>query len=349
MRNPAGTVIVSLLSVLALGLLTGCPAFVEETPTQPAPKTSGPGSTATTNGDFSAKEFLSGAQKYFLYQPTDPTPSEPVPIVVFLHGYGGVNPRAYGDWIEHLVLRGNIVVYPVYQETLQDGQEYTDNAIAAIEDALSRLGTDGNAAGDTDQLVFVGHSLGTTISFNIAALAAQRGLPIPRALMLTNPGDADTVIGDLPSIQQGDYADISADTLLVIVVGADDTLAGSAYGISLYDSVPQIPESNRTVIELQSDSYGDPNLISGHFAPLSINSAFDSGDALLNGGTIVEPSTETLDVLDYNGYWKWLDALMNLAFDGTDRKFVFGDTSDQTSLGSWSDGTAIERAVVLRP
>ncbi len=343
------TVAFSLLSALALGPLTGCPALITATPTQPAQKSSGPGSTAHTNGDFTAKEFLSGAQRYFLYQPSDPVPTDPAPIVVFLHGYGGVNPRAYGDWIEHLVLNGAIVIYPVYQETLQDGEDYTDNAIAAIEDAFSRLGTGGNVSGDLDRLVFVGHSLGTTISFNIAAVAAERGLPIPRALMLTNPGDADTVIGGLPSIQQGDYGNISADTLLVIVVGADDTLAGSEYGLSLYAAVPQIPEANRTVIELQSDSYGDPNLVSGHFAPLSLNSAFDSGDALLNGGTIVEPSTETLDVLDYNGYWKWLDALMHLAFEGTDRKFVFGDTSDQTSLGAWSDGTQINRAVVLRP
>ena len=59
---------------------------------------------------------------YWLFVPTDPLPGtpragEPFPLVIFVHGSGATNADPYLAWIEHLVRRGAVVLYPQYQGT----------------------------------------------------------------------------------------------------------------------------------------------------------------------------------------------------------------------------------------
>lgn len=65
-------------------------------------------------------------------------------------------------------------------------------------------------------------------------------------------------------------------------------------------------------------------------------------------GDISSPSNLT-DAFDYWGYWKWLDALTDAAFYGTNRAYALGNTVEQTSMGSWSDGHPVTSAVRIRP
>jgi hypothetical protein len=52
------------------------------------------------------------------------------------------------------------------------------------------------------------------------------------------------------------------------------------------------------------------------------------------------------DAYDWYGPWKWLDALMGCAFDGEWCEYALGNTPEQRSMGTWSDGTPVEEAVV---
>ena len=61
--------------------------------------------------------FAENPDGYWLYEPACPTP-EQANVVVFMHGYGAYNPMIYGAWIKHLVLNGNIVIFPRYQKNL---------------------------------------------------------------------------------------------------------------------------------------------------------------------------------------------------------------------------------------
>src|SRR5207249_2577781 len=99
----------------------------------------------------------------------------------FLHGYMGVRPNVYGGWIEHLVRRGNIVVFPVYQASPIGAREYTGNALAAVQDAFRVLRTEPGHVrpGAQGRWALVGHSLGCPIGANIAAVAESKGLPKP--------------------------------------------------------------------------------------------------------------------------------------------------------------------------
>lgn len=340
------TVSLCLMAGAALTALTGCPP-PQPPPTQPAQATSGPGSSSAAHASFTTQSFGDGAERYFLYQPASPTPSS-APVVIFLHGYSGVNARVYGGWIAHLLGRGYIVIYPQYQTTAAGADQYTTNAIVAITDAFSRLGADGNVAADTDKVAVVGHSLGGAIAMNYAALAASEGLPQPRAILLVNSADADVFVQSFPSILEGDFGAIAADTLFLAIVGQVDLIAGADFALKAFNGLTQIPVENRQVIQYRSDDYADPPVVADHLAPLSLDERFDSGISLI-GSSGSQSEADTADVVDYNGYWKNFDGLLDAAFLGINREYALGGTDEQLSLGEWTDGTPIERALVLRP
>src|SRR5712671_3416242 len=82
-------------------------------PEQPAQALHGPGGREYTHQVVTKAHFGEGSHEYGLYEPDQPRPAS-APLIVFFHGWGATNPAIYGAWIEHLVRRGNIVVFPRY-------------------------------------------------------------------------------------------------------------------------------------------------------------------------------------------------------------------------------------------
>lgn len=316
---------------------------------QPNQPGNGPGGNVIVSQNVTKAKFGTGTTAYWLYEPANPAPAS-APVIAFLHGFGGVNPKAYGAWIRHLVLRGNSVIFPVYQTSLMNADEYTDDAITAILDGLTVLASPGHVAPETDKFALVGHSLGGVIVANIAALAPSKGLPAVRCLMSAHPGDANATVPTLPSIKQGNYASVGADVLFLGIVGSADTVVGSDEAITIFDGLSNIAAGNRQVLEFFSDDYGDPDLVANHGAPLAADDFFDSGESL-SGGTAVVTGVESPgpDAFDFFGYWKLFDALMDAAFEGTNKDIALGGGDAQRSLGTWSDGTPVRQAEVIRP
>ena len=65
-----------------------------------------------------------GGKEYWIYEPDRPKPKT-APVVIFLHGWSGTNPLYYGAWIDHIVKRGNIVVFPRYQSNILTARQKT--------------------------------------------------------------------------------------------------------------------------------------------------------------------------------------------------------------------------------
>jgi uncharacterized protein (TIGR03437 family) len=231
-----------------------------------------------------------------------------------MHGNTAVIPLGYEDWIYHIARRGNIVIYPRYQSSIEFTGSLPD-AITAIKSALDILGS----AADLDKFAFVAHSFGGILTFNIAALAQAEGLPTPKALIVTHPG---------PSIlaNYGTFNRISSKALVLILVGDDDNVVGQQPGINIMASLPHIQAKNLVVV--QSDYHGDPPLSANHFAP---------------GAPI--PNT---NALDYYAYWKLSDALIDLAFYGIEGEIALGGGDQQIHMGAWSDGVPV-KTLQLRP
>lgn len=60
--------------------------------------------------------------------------------MIFLHGWSVMQPDLYRAWIDHIVRRGMVVVYPRYQPDLKTpNAAFLDNAAGALGDALRRL------------------------------------------------------------------------------------------------------------------------------------------------------------------------------------------------------------------
>src|SRR5207245_1624187 len=113
-----------------------------------------------------------------------PAPTS-APVIVFLHGWSAMQPQAYDRWIEHLVRRGNIVIYPRYQQDLlTPPRDFTPNTLTVVHAALREL----HVQPELEHIAVVGHSMGGAITANIAADTSL----VVRAAMCVEPGDGTT-------------------------------------------------------------------------------------------------------------------------------------------------------------
>jgi acetyl esterase/lipase len=137
--------------------------------------------------------------------------------------------------MDHLVKRGNLVVYPRYQLGFITGVRYaTPNAIQAVKKAINILQNGDHVQPDLDKFAIVGHSLGGGITAEMAVLAKEVGLPRPKAVMIVQPFIRnDTTIKN--------FHDIPATSLLLVIVGENDTIEGNLSGKLIFSTSDQVP------------------------------------------------------------------------------------------------------------
>jgi pimeloyl-ACP methyl ester carboxylesterase len=290
-------------------------------PTQPEQPRSGPGGKQFVHAQVLAELHGSGPRAYWLFEPAEPKP-ESAPLVVFNHGWGAMDPRAYRAWIDHIVQRGNIVVYPLYQDSLRTAaSSFTPNAIAAVQDSIRTLQAEtGHVKPQLEKFALVGHSMGGPISANMAETWKMQGLPLPRALMCVEPGK--TWGRTWAVIEMADLKQIPAETLLLTVVGDDDRLVRDIDAKRIFIESTRVPLENKSFITLLSDDHGHPALNANHMAPVTWMGK--------------------LDALDYFGLWKLFDGLTDAAFFHTNRNYALGNTPEQKFMGLWSDGIPVK-------
>jgi acetyl esterase/lipase len=300
-------------------LLMAAAVFAGEEPKVDAPKpppqpTSGPGSSQYAHGGYTKASFGTGETQYWIFEPDKPKPAG-APAIIFMHGWSAMWPEAYLAWIEHLTRRGNIVIYPRYQDSiLTQPLRFTGNSVAAVKDALGRLKETPHVTPDLSRVAAVGHSFGGIIAANLAALAAQNGLPPIKALMPVEPGSKGLGVYE-------DYAKIPAGTLLLCVAGADDLLVKDEDAKRIFRGASGVSKDDKDFILVKTDLHGKPPLVAGHLAPNAL-------PGLTNA-------------LHWYGFWKWFDALTDAAFYGKNREYALGNTPQQRFMGTWSDGQAV--------
>jgi hypothetical protein len=291
-------------------------------PTPPGQPMSGPGGADYQYEGVQKSRYNFGAKQYWIFEPIDPKP-ESAPLIVFNHGYSAIFPFIYKEWINHLVKKGNIVVYPRYQFGLYLGySKFYDNAINSVKEAINVLNSGDHVRPELDKFAITGHSFGGGITAYMAAQAEDEGLPIPKAIMPVQPY--------LSPIHTIDFSKISSDTFMVILVGENDTTAGSSYGITIFENTTQIPLSQKDFVIQVTDTYGNPDLIADHVSPVCMPWSFSN----------------TVDAMDYYSTWKLFDALTDYAFYGINGEYCLGNTSEQRYMGLWSDNTPVKEMIV---
>jgi acetyl esterase/lipase len=159
-------------------------------------------------------------------------PDARLPVVLFGHGWFATNPRLYRGWVTHLVRRGNVVIYPVYQTPpfLSPRTALADFA-DGVRLALART------PHTTRGLVAAGHSAGGALVADYAATARARGLPAPAAILSAYPGRK--LPRFRPRIPEADLTRIPRSTEVVALAGSDDVVVGAAAARSLARRAPR--------------------------------------------------------------------------------------------------------------
>lgn len=285
----------------------------------------GPGSSDYAHKKVEVVERGEKGKKYWLYTPAEPAP-EKAPVVAFIHGYGALTPDGYIEWLHHLCRRGNIVVYPQYQEhRLEPTVNYAPNSAHAINDAIAWLEEDKKRVQpQKDKFAIAGHSAGGVTTANLAADWETLKLPKPRAAMPVQPGRAFSYESKAQAaglIPHSDFSNIPEDCLLLPVFGDSDTTVGSYCAKKYFMDATKVKKENKNLVEFVSCDYCRTPLIAGHFTP-----AAPEG---------------TADAWDWYGYWKLLDGLTDAAFYGKNREHALGDTPQQRFMGKYSDGRPV--------
>ncbi len=276
---------------------------------------------------------------YWLFAPkllemdSSPPTSASLPVVIFLHGFTALDPTAYRAWIDHIVRRGALVVYPDYQRANPFGDDwrtFLPNTFAAVRAAVTGLEEGDGPRPDLTRGAVVGHSLGGVLAAGYAASAEPEGLPIPTVLMPVAPGGCAGCGGllDDTGVALPDLTRIRATTVAAVVVGDDDATVGESGAKRIWADLTSIPLNQRDYVTLRSDPHGVPPLRADHL--LAQTARF--------GGSV--------DPLDWYGTWKLFDLLADCAFRwvGCDR--ALGNSEAQRYMGTWSDGVPVREAHV---
>lgn len=284
--------------------VAGRPQETMQTVMQIAQASDGSGASRRKVGD--------GGRAVWLFTP-EGSGAGKAPVVVFLHGWLATDPYYYGGWIDHLVKRGSIVVYPIIEDTRRDrGERIVANAMAGVRLAITTLVQEGPLEPDLGRVYLVGHSMGGGLAAQLAALMPAEGLPTPRVVMPIQPGWAKK--GAYP---QDVLEGIPGSVFILVIEGDQDQYAENRLGKTIIRRSVQVPESRKLFLRMFSGRDGDRPLISDHFAPVSPLESYrlerkSAGRRALGDlfKSMVGVREGEIDALDRKGFWYLLDVLM---------------------------------------
>ena len=202
----------------------------------------------TPRPDVTRSQLGRGAASAVLWRPRRQT----LPTVVFLHGWGAVDPRAYGPWVRHLVRRGSAVVLPRYQLSgLSLPAAALPNAVRGVRAGLARL--------PGRPWVAAGHSAGGALAADLAVGAIAEGLRPPLAVFAAYPGRG--LAGVPLRIPATDPARIPSGVRILALAGADDRVVGAQTAKDIVVGADRVPRAQRRFVLVTRPDAAD------HLAP----------------------------------------------------------------------------------
>ena len=279
------------------------------------------------------------ADGFWLFEPNAPT-TDSANIVVFIHGYAVIEPMVYGAWIKHLVRKGNIVIFPRYQKTQFKPmpKHFAQNTATGIKKALEELKNEGHVKAKLNNIIYAGHSYGAAIAGYFGVKYAEYELPKPKGLLLCQPGTGKFKGGRLDS-----YEELEKDIKLIVFVGKDDRIVGDKLARKIF-STADVDDQN--LFLHYKDKYGSEKVKATHVAPCAVDEEFDYGRR--NLVTRVAIRRSRTNVVDFFGYWKALDALIDCSFYKQNCRYAFGNTPEQRCMGNWSDEKPVNQMVIFQ-
>lgn len=362
--------LLSRLCCLAL-LVTGTAAVAATPPTQPK---TGPGGSDYRSASVVKKGIGRASAGSYVFYPAG-APAEPRPVVVFLHAWGAINPAVYSGWIEHLARRGNLVVFPAFQDVGKTRPaDATGTAVSLLKEAFEALAADPEAKPDLNRVAILGHSAGAGIGVNLAALAKAESLPVPKLVFALMPGG---IASDAKSrgIALADLGQIDPATLVITEIGDREFQASDRAAKRILREATEVPPNRKLFVRALSDDHGFPAMSATLASPGSSKEGYDaaslklppdpprdpkakqpprpkwSADMVLTGEQTVlvqQLGLNGTDTLDYLAFWKTFDMAAEYAFTGRDGQALRNEPSF-SDMGRWSDGWPVKRLFAETP
>ncbi|MBF0545816.1 MAG: hypothetical protein HQM08_15340 [Candidatus Riflebacteria bacterium] len=289
-------------------------------------------------------------EKLFIFQPDDPKPAT-ASVVLFLRGWTFHAPSFYQSWINHIVRRGHIVIFPEFQGNGSSAKDFTINAARSLKEGLRFLEDRKGVIPDRENMIILGHECGAVIAANLAVINKRIKLPVPKALMLIEPSRS-------PSDEEGtaiplaNLSKIKQDTYLLMVVGEDDTKNGMGTAIDLFYRCSGIPSDNKIFLTALTDVRGVPALVGDSISPTAPNWRESERAIEKYKNDFIRSYRDPfnnrilrgkgVDFQDFSGFWRLFDKLCYVGFNGFYRdSFFLEKNPDFRTLGKFSDGRAI--------
>lgn len=345
------------------------PATAAAPPPQPA---DGPGGAGDRTAGVTKRGLGPASASTYAFYKSGPAPAEGRPVVVFLHGWGAVNPQAYGAWIEHLARQGFLVLFPRFQEVNRSRpSDATEKAETLVKAALAELAGDAEAKPALAKVAAIGHLAGAPIAANLAADARAKGLPAVRLVFAIMPGG----IASTPKargVPLADLATVPADTTMIALIGDKDARAADLAARRILREATAVPSERKLLVRALSDDHGFPALTATLASPAGLNSAFDGGaiklapeprdgpkpppfkwsaEMALTGEQqtlVAQINNARADTLDYLGFWKTFDLAAASAFSGADATSLKSNPRF-SDMERWADGWPVKRLAVETP
>ena len=312
----------------------------------------GPGGKNYKYTSVKSTVYGKGENAYIIFEPdlTNTTANNnkiKLPVIILIHGWWATDSAGYRLWIEHIVKNGNFLIYPIFQNEITLSEIAMQNAVIAIKNALNNLNDNKYFKPDSDKFALLGHSAGGIMAANIASIAKEEQMPLPKAVMSVDPARTENK-RNRERIELYDLTGIDKNTYFLIVIGDNDQRLYDKADIKIYNAISQIPCDKKNYVVINSDNYGIPPLIANHWAPLAMPDSITSN--LIQNKSINQFVNNRLHFvgannLDYYGFWKLFDALTNAAFYNKNLDYLNG-TEKEKFMGYWSDGTPVKKLTV---
>lgn len=277
----------SRVILFAFALMFGAMTSLAQAATPPDQPEQGPGGKDYQVSEVVKRAVGSAEEPVFVFHGKN-TPSHGRPVIIFFHSWGGNNPQYFGGWIEHLARKGNLVLFPRFQEVNRTRPiEATANASRMVREALKALADDPEAKPDLNRVVYVGYLAGTIVALDLAAGAEDYHLPAPKLIMNLMPGGVAKE-GETRGIAMPDLAKIKAETLLITMNGDQEHAPADRISRQIFAGTTAIPATSKLFMRVASDRHGYPPLSATLVSPGSNRADYAADQIPLPPSAIVE-------------------------------------------------------------
>ena len=294
----------------------------------------------TTDGPFDPHAFTT-------FEPADPAPPDGarVPVVLFLHGWWGVEPSGVNPMLRHIASRGFDVIYPSYG-VAWDPAHWEENAVAALDAALASLDVPGRARPDRSRIAIVGHSMGGILALRLANRAGKAKdprLPVPIAVVTSDAAGLATPA--YPYVSIDDLSAMAPSTQLLVIMSEDSYAMRTRDAHGCLDDPESPPLACNGFGIARRAWVGTPQVEGAHKAALMIPGDADGKSELRSDHNAI--TRVPADAIATWGYWKLAVGALESAARGRWSEYAFGDTREVRDMGRWSDGHPLRPIVAI--